>query len=152
MMTHTIHIVLFVRMIFFITAFSAFEVSSELQHPGFGFITCNALFSASAFTLPGEEKQAFCGCAARCAEGLCLAVPFRQDLIKSGAAPKEGRSPEMIRVIVSGGAEPPPHIGRHSRNLELLSALKSAKDSCCSESSVHAWSEDPQRKLISPIA
>jgi hypothetical protein len=44
---------------FFHNAFSAFEVSAKLQHPGFGFITCNALFSASAFTLPGEEKQAF---------------------------------------------------------------------------------------------
>src|SRR6266498_4201794 len=41
-------------------------------------------------------------------------LPARVDGIR-GYAPTQGRSPGMIRGATSGGAEPPPHIGRHSR-------------------------------------
>src|SRR3989454_10745025 len=46
------------------------------------------------------------------------ALPARPDGIW-GYAPSRGRSPGMIRVAASGGAEPPPHIGRHSRDAEF---------------------------------
>jgi hypothetical protein len=39
--------------------------------------------------------NAVCGCAARCAEGLCQAEPFRLELMESGAMPQlRGVAPE----------------------------------------------------------
>src|SRR6266542_3751639 len=51
-------------------------------------------------------------------------LPARVDGIR-GYAPTQGRSPGMIRGATSGGAEPPPHIGRHSRELEFPHSLGS---------------------------
>src|SRR6267142_5217379 len=44
------------------------------------------------------------------------ALPFRQERLNLGLRPGERAQPEMIRVTTSGGAEPPPHIRRQSRN------------------------------------
>src|SRR6266545_7575549 len=52
------------------------------------------------------------------------AVPFRLELMESGAMPQlRGVAPGMIRGATSGGAEPPPHIGRHSREPEFPHSL-----------------------------
>jgi dipeptidyl aminopeptidase/acylaminoacyl peptidase len=50
------------------------------------------------------------------------ALPGSRDEFR-GSAPKHGRSPALSGVTSFGRAEPPPHIGRHSRDVEFSHVL-----------------------------